>query len=122
MAQSRHKKGYNYISHDYLGTILEYKGKGVASMMFNKLQEVCNIHSYEFIVSVTHPRAISSVQYHCKRGFRILCKNYRGKSCSYSFIYPIKKFKFLNNPNIQSVVYVLISGIGYLRNKIRKLT
>ena len=76
-------------------------------------------YDYDFIASVTNPKATSSVKYHLKRGFRIFCKNFNGNLNEYSFIYPIKKLRFLNIFIFQKIIYATATGIGYVINRIR---
>lgn len=121
MVMSRTKGPIKYISHDYLGIADDYKGKGVASLMFSELLDLCRNESYDCIVSVTNPKALSSVKYHCKNGFRIYCLKYNGKGSSYSFIYPIKKFRFINISLFRNIIYYFLTGISYLKNRFRNV-
>ena len=57
MSQSRQKGFYYYVSHDYLGVIDSYKGKGVASLLFQTFLEICRKEKYDFIVSDTNPKS-----------------------------------------------------------------
>ena len=120
MTMARSKGSFKFIRHDYLATIDEYKGKGVATVLFQHLLELSRKEKFDFIASVTNPEATSSVKYHVKRGFRICCKNFNGNSSEYSFIYPIRKFRFLNIFIFQKVIYATVTGIGYIVNKIRE--
>ena len=44
---------------DYLGVIDSYKGKGVASLLFQTFLEICRKEKYDFIVSDTNPDEIT---------------------------------------------------------------
>lgn len=71
MSQSRQKGFYYYVSHDYLGVIDSYKGKGVASLLFQTFLEICRKEKYDFIVSDTNPKSVSSVTYHLRMGCKL---------------------------------------------------
>ena len=105
------------MSRDYLVTKAEYKGKGVASLLFREMLNLCKESQLDFIVSVTNPRAISFVKYHLSRGFKIYCKNYNGEVRSYSFIYPLRKFRFVNNALIRYIMYAGLTSINLIRNQ-----
>lgn len=91
MSQSRQKGFYYYVSHDYLGVIDSYKGKGVASLLFQTFLEICRKEKYDFIVSDTNPKSVSSVTYHLRMGFKKFAMNYCKQSRSISFYIPLEK-------------------------------
>ena len=91
MSQSRQKGFYYYVSHDYLGVIDSYKGKGVASLLFHTFLEICRKENYDFIVSDTNPKSVSSVTYHLRMGFKKFAMNYCKQSRSISFYIPLEK-------------------------------
>lgn len=91
MSQSRQKGFYYYVSHDYLEVIDSYKGKGVASLLFQTFLEICRKEKYDFIVSDTNPKSVSSVTYHLRMGFKKFAMNYCKQSRSISFYIPLEK-------------------------------
>jgi len=112
MAMLRNKGPFKYVSHDYLGIIEAYKGKGIATMMFRNLLDVCNKASVDCITSATNINAITSVNYHCKNGFKI----YLREGNTYGFIYPINKLHVFNYKIFRFPFCIIISGIRNIRN------
>lgn len=115
------KKGrFIYASHDNLAVSSSMKGKGVARRLFDEALRISKDKNYDFLVSFTAVNAISSVKYHRRVGFIIYSKNFGVNYDSYSFIYPIKRFKELRSPIINRPIYALATCVGYLKNIITK--
>lgn len=111
------KKGkFTYASHDNLAVSSSMKGKGVARRIFEEALRVSKENNYDFLVSFTAVNAISSVKYHRRVGFIIYAKNYGINYDSYSFIYPINRFKKLRSPIIYRPIYAMVTCMGYLKN------
>ena len=67
------------------------KGKVVASLLFQTFLEICRKEKYDFIVSDTNPKSVSSVTYHLRMGFKKFAMNYCKQSRSISFYIPLEK-------------------------------
>ena len=113
----RAKGKYKYVSHDNLAVLSAYKGKGVASSLFKEVLSIVDVGGYDFITSFTATTANSSVLFHKKMGFVIYEKSYGSSYDSYSFIYPLKKMRFMRFIVFNKIIYVILT----LRNKIKTI-
>lgn len=111
----RDKGGYKYASHDNLGVSNVYKGHGVARALFGEFLRIAKENKLDFITSCTATKAESSILYHLKMGFVIWGKSYSKGYNSYSFIYPIKKFRLLRYAPFRWIVYAIKTGIGFIK-------
>lgn len=112
-----HNKGkFIYISHDNLAIASNCKGRGIASILFKEVLNIAEYQGYDFITSFTATIAKSSLAYHEKMGFIIYEKSFGKDYDSYSFIYPLKRFKFMRFKPFSLFVYTLLT----LFHKIKK--
>ena len=112
-----HNKGkFIYISHDNLAIASNCKGRGIASILFKEVLNIAEYQGYDFITSFTATIAKSSLAYHEKMGFIIYEKSFGKDYDSYSFIYPLKRFKFMRFKPFRLFVYTLLT----LFHKIKK--
>jgi len=116
----REKGQFIYASHDNLAISSSMKGKGVARRIFEEALRISKENNYDFLVSFTAVNAISSVKYHRRVGFIIYAKNFGINYDSYSFIYPITRYKLLRSPIINRPIYAIATCMGYLKNKIKR--
>jgi L-amino acid N-acyltransferase YncA len=116
----RQKGKFHYASHDNLAISNKMKGKGVARIIFEEALRISKENDYDFLVSFTATNALSSVKYHKRVGFIIYAKSYGDKYNSYSFIYPIRRLKFLRFSLINRPIYAMLKCVGYIKNKFRK--
>lgn len=93
----KQKKGVKYGSQDYLAVHPLYKRKGIGQILLNKLVEIALVYNLPFITSTTSEKAISSVNWHKKNGFRkFLYASYSNTNYySYWFVKPLKKHFWL---------------------------
>lgn len=113
---NHNKANFRYISHDNLAVSSHCKGKGVASRLFQEVLAVAKQEGYDFITSFTATTAQSSIGYHLKQGFIIYEKSYGKDYNSYSFIYPLKKMRFMRCKLLSRALYMLLTA----KNRIRK--
>lgn len=113
----RFKGSFKYASHDNLAISSVNKGKGIASRLFREVLLVANLARYDFLTSFTATTADSSVLFHKKNGFVIYEKSYGSSYDSYSFIYPLKKMRFMRFIVFNKIIYVILT----LRNKIKTI-
>ena len=85
------KKNLKYGSQDHLAVHPDYKRKGIGRMLLKNLIEVAKKEKMPFVTSTTSVKAISSVNWHKKNGFKILKYDsyYNTNYYSYWFIKPI---------------------------------
>lgn len=111
----RSKSGYKYASHDNLAVLSSCKGQGVARALFGEFLRIAKENDLDFITSCTATEADSSVRYHLKMGFVIWGKSYSKRYNSFSFIYPLKKFRLLRFEPFRWVVYAIKTGMGLVK-------
>ena len=116
MLKIRSKYGLKYGGYENLAVRSQYKGKGVAKLLFNERFKKAQSLDLDFLTSTTATQAFSSVQYHKKMGFIIYKKSYNRRMYnSYNYIYPLKRLKLLNVGLFRSIVYCLNTLIGIIR-------
>ncbi len=114
----RAKGCFRYVGHENLAIANSYKGKGIASQIFNEVLNLAKDNHWDFISSCTATAAISSIKYHLKVGFVVTGKSYGKDYDSYSFIYPLKKLRFLRIRFFSRCVYYISTVLRYIRKKI----
>lgn len=112
-----HKGKLIYISHDNLAVSSNCKGNGIASKLFKEALNIAGYQEYDFITSFTATIAESSLAYHEKMGFIIYEKSFGKDYNSYSFIYPLRKFKFMRLKPFSMLVYSLLTLFNKLKKK-----
>lgn len=116
----RNKGLFRYASHDNLAVSNAFKGKGVASCLFKKALNIAYENNWDFLISFTATTADSSVRYHLKMGFVIYGKSYGRNYDSYSFIYPLKRLRFVRNKFMCKLIYSFTTSIGILKRKLNR--
>ena len=112
-----HRKGHlRYAATTNLAVSSIYKGKGVATALWKEVFNMANQNSYDFLSSCTAVNANSSVHMHLKQGFVIYEKSFGRDYNSYSFIYPLKKMRFMRCKLLSKTVYMLLT----VKNRIKK--
>lgn len=115
----KQKKGVKYGSQDYLAVHPSYKRKGIGLMLLNKLVEIASAYKLPFITSTTSEKAISSVNWHEKNGFRkFLYASYSNTNYySYWFVKPLRRHSWLC---LALLCRIPLYCISYIICKIRK--
>jgi len=67
----REKGGIHYGVHEFLSVSPKMKRKGIGSLLFNEVLLLAKKQNLMFISSTTSVKAISSVKWHLKNGFKI---------------------------------------------------
>lgn len=122
---------------EYVAIHPDYKGSGIASVLYSIMEQYAKSLGLECITSTTACKAVSSVKWHKKMGFMTygLGSDELTNYYSYLFRKPIKKNLFNSNPLIAKLTFILyfiaiklgktengqLTGIGVLLLKIKKL-
>lgn len=118
-----HRKGwYRYASSPNLAVLSECKRRGVARNLFSEVLKVAREEGYDFITSCTATTADSSVALHLKMGFVIYQKSFAqkpGAYDSYSFVYPLRKLRFVRLWLPRKVIYILMTSIRRIKQLFR---
>ncbi|MBQ9219039.1 MAG: GNAT family N-acetyltransferase [Muribaculaceae bacterium] len=114
-------KSYQYAYHYNLAVAPDYKGKGIADMLFNKFIENAINNECSFIKSDTAERAYSSVSWHKKNGFCPITIRSYGSTNYYSILFrkQLKYHWFWSNQWLCKV-YFALSSFAYKRIKNEK--
>lgn len=116
----RQKFFCNYGTFENLGVASSFKRKGVGSILAKERIKIAKELNLDFLTSCTATNAESSVHYHLKMGFVIFGKNYGKGYNSYSFIYPIKKFKLLRIAPFRWMIFTVKTGLGIVKKIVNK--
>jgi len=116
------KKGFlHYASHNNLAVASCYKGKGIASLLFQEALRIAKENNLDFINSFTATAAESSNRYHLKMGFVIYGKSFGKIRNSYSFIYPLRTYNFLRCLPVCKMVYIAYTIRSWIINQLSKI-
>lgn len=90
------KKKETYAYMDFLATANNVKNHGVGTILFAKLKDLCAEQGCKYIESITSLKAMSSVRWHKKMGFKII--GYKGAGVyTYLFRWDFDKKSIYNN-------------------------
>ena len=102
------RKGLLYAYHSNLAVIPEYKGKGIANMLFSEFKKFAISNGCVYILSNTAVGASSSVKWHLKIGFKkIGLRAWESTNFySYAFVLPLQFHWLWSNPISRYFIYV----------------
>ena len=92
----------NYMAGGLIAILPEYKREGIGSLLFNKSQEIAIEKGCDHLVATTSVKAVSSVNWHKKNGYRIIELQSFPSTNYYSYIF---RKQLVHNPKWSNPVY-----------------
>lgn len=101
------KKKETYAYMDFLATANDAKNHGVATILFKKVKDACLENGCKYIESITSLKALSSIKWHEKMGFKII--GYKGAGV-YTYLFRLDFDKnSIYNDNVFVFLYKIYS-------------